>query len=268
MELDLSVKKRRRKYWRRLYFWGTVSATALLLLVAAASFPWLSRQVTRWASSFHEHRYFSVREIKVSGGERIGGSEIVAMAGLSHGMNLWNIDSRKMEARISRHPWVKRVLIRREFPHRVVIEVEERAPRGIVALGKLYYVDADGVIFDQVHEGDKVDFPFVSGVPQIELAAQPHALRQKLREAFSLSDLMSKSFGPVSEIHFLHGGGLVLYPTAPAIALHMGWGEWPEKITQLERVLAQWKGKEGHLAALDVSFRQQVVVQLKATSHG
>ena len=40
--------------------------------------------------------------------------------------------------------------VRREFPRRVVIEVEEREAKAIAALGKLYYVDRDGYIFKPV----------------------------------------------------------------------------------------------------------------------
>ena len=58
------------------------------------------------------------------------------MAGLSHGMNLWKVDaprSKKNPASSVGAPGV----VRREFPRRVVIDVEERQPRAIVALGKL-----------------------------------------------------------------------------------------------------------------------------------
>jgi len=57
-----------------------------------------------------------VREIQVRGGEKVGGGEIVAMAGLKHGMNLWKIEPGAIEKKIAKHPWVRRVLVRRNFP--------------------------------------------------------------------------------------------------------------------------------------------------------
>jgi len=74
---------------------------------------------------FLDHEIFSVREIQVKAGEKIGGSEIVATAGLSHGMSLWRVDPVAIEKKVARNPWVKRVLVRREFPRRVAIEVED-----------------------------------------------------------------------------------------------------------------------------------------------
>ncbi|HWH77350.1 MAG TPA: FtsQ-type POTRA domain-containing protein, partial [Candidatus Binatus sp.] len=86
-----------------------------------------------------ENRYFSVREIQVRGGEKISGNEIVTIAGLRQGMNIWKIDPAEIETKIAKHPWVRRVLVHREFPRRITIDVEERAPRAIVAVRKLYY---------------------------------------------------------------------------------------------------------------------------------
>jgi len=221
-------------------------------------------QVTvRVRDFFLYHPYFSVQEIQVRGGEKIGGSEIVAMAGLTHGMSIWKIDSEGIEGKVGRHPWVKHVLVRREFPHRVVIEVEERSPKAVVIMGKLYYVDAEGFVFKEVGEGERADFPLLTGLRQAELAARAYSARQKIQEALRLADLMSRSSLPLSEIHFNSGGGIVLYPMAYSIALHFGWGDWDEKIKRLQRILEVWNGRENRLATLDLRFRDQVVAQLK-----
>lgn len=209
------------------------------------------------------HSYFSVREIQVRGGDKIGGSEIVAMAGLSQGMSIWKIDAERIEKRVGRHPWVKRVLVRREFPHRVVIDVEERSPKAVVIMGKLYYVDSEGFVFNEVGEGEKADFPLLTGLRQAELASSAYLTRQKIQEAMRLSDLMGRSSLPLSEIHFSPGGGIILYPMGYSIALHFGWGDWEGKVRRLQRTLEIWKGKEGLLAALDLRFRDQVVARVK-----
>ena len=210
-----------------------------------------------------DNPYFSVQEIKVKGDGKVGGSEIVAMAGMSHGMNIWKIDPALIERRVAKHPWVKRVLARRELPRRVVIEVEEREAKGIVVLGKLYYVDTDGFVFKEVEEGENANFPLLTGLQQADLASQAHATRQKIREALKVGDLMTGGPLALSEIHFSPQGGVILYPMAYPVALQMGWGDWQGKLQRLERVLEMWKGKETRLASLDLSFRDQVVARLR-----
>jgi len=172
-----------------------------------------------------ENPYFAVREIQVRGGENVGGSEIVAMAGLRHGMNMWKIEPADIERKIAKHPWVRRVLVRREFPRRVVIEVEERTPKAIVALGKLYYVDADGVVFKEVGVGESVNFPLLTGFRPEELSSSTPASRKRIQDAVRLGELMAKDSHTLSEIHFDAPDRLVLYTTAYPVALHMGWGD-------------------------------------------
>lgn len=218
----------------------------------------------RLVAAFLNHEIFAVREIKVKGGEKIGGAEIVALAGLKHGVSVWKVDPVAAEKKVARHPWVRRVLVRREFPRRVVVEVEQREAKAIAVLGALYYVDREGFVFKQVEPGDNMDFPLLTGLAPEELAyPTSFATRQRIQEALRLNDLMGKDPLAVSEIHFLRQGGVTLYPMTYRLALQMGWGEWEEKLGRLERVLALWKGQEERLGVLDFNFRDQVVVRVK-----
>jgi cell division septal protein FtsQ len=185
------------------------------------------------------------------------------MAGLRHGMNLWNIEPAKIEKKVSKHPWVRRVLVRREFPRRVVIEVEERRPKAIVAAGKLYYVDADGVLFKEVAQGENVRFPMLTGIRTEELGSSDPAVRRRIQDALRLGDLMAKDSHALSEIHFDAPDRLVVYTIAHPVAIHMGWGDWEGKLERLDRVLTFWRGKEERLGSLDISFQDQVVTRLR-----
>jgi cell division protein FtsQ len=254
--------ERKQRKGGRPFLWG-----AALALLPATLILYLGRShVVRLARDLSDqllgHPYFSVREIKVRGGEKVGGSEIVAMAGLSTGMNLWRVDPKAIERAVAAHPWVKRVLVRREFPSRVVIEVEERVAKGIVVLGKLYLVDSQGFVFKELGEEEKVDLPLLTGLKQVDLASRAQSTRRRIQEALKLSDLMGRSALGLSEVRFSPVGGLVLYPVSTRVPVYMGWGDWQGKLERLERVLAVWRGREDRLAALDLSFRDQVVARL------
>ena len=210
-----------------------------------------------------ESPYFSVGEIQVRGADKVRGDEVVAMAGLRRGMSIWSIDLANIEKKIGRHPWVRRVFVRREFPRRVIIDVEERTPKAIVALRELYYVDADGVVFKEVGPGENVKFPLLTGLRAEQFTAPDPATRRRIQDAIRLSELMVQRSHSLSEIHFAKPDRLVVYTTEYPIALHMGWGNWGEKLARMERLLALWKGNEERLASLDVSFRDQVVARLR-----
>jgi cell division protein FtsQ len=256
-------KRNERKRWRRVL----VLTVAALVCAGAGTLYWWDRErVTALhgvARFVFDNAYFSVREIQLRGSEKLGGSEIIALAGLQHGMNIWDVDPAVIENKVAKHPWVRRVLVRREFPHKVIVEVDERVPKAIVTMRALYYVDADGVVFKEVGEGENVNFPMLTGLRPEDLMASAPRLRRKIQDALRLSELMANDLHTLSEIHFGAGDGLVVYTMAHPMALHMGSGEWPEKLQRLERVLALWKGNEGRLASLDVSFRDQVVARLR-----
>ena len=210
-----------------------------------------------------DNRYFAVRQIEVHGSEKVGGDEIVAIAGLRQGMNVWNIDAVAIEKKIAKHPWVRRVLVRRDFPRRVVIDVEERTPKAIVGAGRLYYIDADGVVFKEVGSGENIKYPMLTGIYAEALLRGDPSARNRIRDAIRLSDLLAQRSHTLSEIHFEAADRLVVYPTKFPVAWRLGWGDWEEKIARLERLLELWKGNEERLASLDMSFRDQVVARVR-----
>lgn len=257
-------RRRGKQEWRRRFM--TAGLIVFLAVTTAALYDQRGQIKTKLAVARRfvvENPYFSVREIQVRGGDKVGGHEIVAMAGLRHGMNIWKIDPVAIEKKINKHPWVRRVLVRREFPRRVLVEIEERTPKAIVAAGKLYYVDGDGVLFKEVGEKEDVNFPILTGLRREDLATPDPAIRRRIRDAMRVSDLMTRDSHTLSEIHFDAPDRLVLYTVNFPVALRMGWGDWDEKIRRLDRVLTLWKEKEARLVSLDVSFRDQVVARLR-----
>jgi cell division protein FtsQ len=210
-----------------------------------------------------DNPYFAVREIQVRGTERVRGGELVALAGLRNGMTIWNIDPVAIEKKLARHPWLRRVVVRREFPRRVLIEVTERVPKAIIAVGRLYYVDGDGLIFAEVSQADKLSLPMITGLRPEQVSARDAALRRRLKEAVQLGELMAVDQHKISEIHFSAPERVVLYTTALPTALHMGWGDWRGKVERVKRIFSLWRGHEERLASLDVSFAGQAVVRIK-----
>jgi cell division septal protein FtsQ len=257
-------RKRNGRLWRGHL--GLTASITVLLVVGVTAYLWrypLMAAVVSARAFVLENPYFAVREIQVRGSDKLGGSEIVSMAGLKRGMNIWRIDPAGIERKVAKHPWVRRVLVRREFPGRVVIEVEERAAKAIVALGKLYYVDSEGAVFKEVGAGESVKFPLLTGLRAEDLNNSNATSRKRIQDAVRLADFMATDSRTLSEIHFAAPDRLVLYTTAYPVALQLGWRDWDDKLKRLDQVLTLWKGNEERLASLDVSFRDQVVARVR-----
>jgi len=261
------VKRRHKsKPWGKKVFTRTGSATAVVLLVAGVLYhvDWshVMGAKERLESILHTHPYFSVKEITISGYRKVGGAEIVAITGLRPGVNIWKVNPTRIEAKLNSHPWVRREVVRREFPRRVIIQIEEWEAKGIVVLEKLYYANAEGFVFKEVERGERVNLPFITGLGKEGFNLNSRQARKRIAEALTLSDLFAKSSMAVSEIRFRREGGVIAYPVSHSVPLHMGWGDWNGKVQRLKRVWVEWKGREHLLASLDLSFRAQVVVKL------
>ncbi|HSC42553.1 MAG TPA: FtsQ-type POTRA domain-containing protein [Candidatus Binatia bacterium] len=257
-------RKKDERRWRRRFFQiGVVLGAAIL----AAAIYRLSSPFSIAAASLYDfvldNAYFSVREIQVHGGDKVSGSEIVAIAGLHRGISIWKVDLAAIEKKIAKHPWVRRVLARREFPRRIVIDVEERVPKAIVAIRRLYYVDGDGLVFKEIGPGENVKFPLLTGLGAEELTNTDPLWRRRIQDAIRLAELMARRTHSLSEIHFEAPDRLVVYTTDFPVALRMGWGDWENKLERMERLMMLWKGNEERLASMDVSFQDQIVTRLR-----
>ena len=203
---------------------------------------------------FMTHPYFAIREVKVVGVEKVKGADLVVMSGLGPHTGIWSIDPTEIEERVRQHPWVRSVVIRRELPSRLVIDIEEWSASAIVALDKLYYVADDGVIFKALDDEDSVDFPFITGLREL-------GTREKLSQAVALGRKVERASLGLSEIRFESGGGIVLYPVSYAVPFRMGWGDWDEKLTRMRWFLRKFQGQGARFRAVDLSFRGQVIAR-------
>src|SRR5882724_8939189 len=176
-------ERRRRRQIFRLS--AVLGALLLTLMVYRLSGPLLLAADSLRAFVM-DNEYFSVRQIKVSG------NEIVAITGLQQGMSIWKVDLATIEEKVAKHPWVRRALVRREFPGRIIIDVEERVPRAIVAIRKLYYVDSDGVVFKEVGPGENVKYPLLTGLRAEEFTAPNASMRRRIQDAIRLGELMAQ----------------------------------------------------------------------------
>ncbi len=245
-------------WWYAPVYAGVYQQARGFVLQASAGVAGMVQGVSEFVLT---HPHFAVRDVKVLGAKRLKGEDIVVMSGLGPRTGIWNTDPAKIEGRVERHPWVKRALVRREPPARLVITVEEWSPGGIVALDRLYYVADDGVIFKAVDEEDSVDFPFVTGLRAAGLAPEAADTRKKLSQVLELARAVERTALDLSEIRFQRGGGIVLYPVAPAVPFHMGWGDWHDKLGRLQWFLREFREREALFGAVDLSFRGQVVTR-------
>lgn len=119
--------------------------------------------------------WIGLREIQVTGFSSVPLEEVVAIADLRGGAPLTEIDLDGLRRRLVAHPWIARATVRRSFPHRVAIVIQERVPA--LALPDGRWVAPDGVV---LHARGSRALPIVDGAGlehgRLSAAAMPTAL--------------------------------------------------------------------------------------------
>lgn len=170
----------------RKMLWG-IGAAVLLLVVAYG--------VGRAWESAKQSQYFTISDITITGNQKLSRDEVLAVTRLNVAQNLLRYDVAQAASALLALPYVAKASVTRELPDRLLITIEERKPLAIIALGSLYLVDEQGVLFKRLEESDNADLPVVTGLSRDvlnergtspELLAAVHAVQSLQRlQAFS-----------------------------------------------------------------------------------
>lgn len=241
--------KARRRAARRLML-----AVAVLAALVGPGF------AVRWALTAPR---FAVTRVAVRGASRVPVERIVAAAAIAPGSNLWRIDDTAVAARIQALTGIRRAEVVRELPNHVTIVVEERRPFTLVNGGRLHWLDEEGWLLGGESQAVVPSLPVISGLTADEVATMRTRPSPKALTAIALIRSLLRTGSPltteISEIDMSRRDGPVLY-TVDGIEVRLGMEDWEERLARLEGVLAQVASEYGAVRAIDLRFRDQVVL--------
>jgi cell division protein FtsQ len=170
----------RRRFMRRFVFWpGRVVLLAGLGVGLGLSASGLYR-------FFQTSQMLAVRCIEVRGAAQLSVAEILEIAGLEEGQNIFARDLPAIERRLREQAWIRRAHTQRVVPDRLVVEIEEHKPVALVSLEGLYFADSEGEIFKRAMPGELVDVPVVTGISREQFRSDPARAHAELRTAIQL----------------------------------------------------------------------------------
>lgn len=211
--------------------------------------------------------YFNLRNVEVVGNHKLSATEVVEVAEVESGVNLLTVELDSVVQRLKRHPWLRSATVYRRFPDQLIVEVEERAPRGVLAADKLYYLDENAEIFTRLFPGDSVDYPLFTGLKPSEIINNGLAVQDTLRSALGLLDNLEKfgsdlSAQELSEIRLSLDEG-VSFLTRSGQLIVLGKGNFESKLgrySQLKRLLTD-KGEWRNARIINLDFDDRAIVR-------
>ncbi|MBM3223434.1 MAG: FtsQ-type POTRA domain-containing protein [Candidatus Tectomicrobia bacterium] len=258
----LYVAQRRRFRGKRLLTRAWFLGQCLLGVALAAALAWGLKTAYPLVV---EAAYFRVQTVEITGLTALTRDEVSYLLGLTDETTLWQLDLPRMGKRLTHHPYVKTVVMRRVFPSTLHVAIQERAPYLVIsAENQRRLIDEEGVVLR----------PFLPEqdpkVPEVILP-HPRALepgmrlrQQEVQRAFELLQIYKAS--PLAEVLRLRS--LTVQPSGMSV---WRFEQYPFDVrlgdegilVQLGRLpLALRYITQNHLTvrAIDLSYRKRMII--------
>jgi cell division protein FtsQ len=247
--------------------WARIARTVLgasLVVATSALVAWAARRYVMTSPRF------AVTDIEVVGSERRTPDAVSAESGISVGGNVFALDLDAARARILADPWIAEATLARRLPGTILVQITERKPAALVAVGDTLLVTSQGEPFKRVEPGDPVDLPLVTGVRPDDLTEDHEGATRTIRRAIDLaaeyeaSSLSRRS--PLEEVHLSPDGTFTLVVGRSATELVLGGPPFRRKLDQAARVVAELdkRGAKADAIMLDNDGRpDRVVVRMR-----
>lgn len=129
-EVAMRRRLRRRRRGRKIL------NILLLILILAAAFMFLRSPV------------FEVQDVEIIGLDRLSAAEVLDWSGLRGPLLVWEVDTTEVARRLAANPVVLGVEVKRDWPDRLIIHLQERSPVAVFKYFDMWaLVDEDGVPF-------------------------------------------------------------------------------------------------------------------------
>lgn len=126
---------------------------------------------------------FDLEGVEVSGARQITRDEVLAAAGITPSTSLLLLDAEATRAQLKQNPWIAEATVRKLYPGRLEISIEERVAFAIWQhSGKLSVIARDGTVIGADARALLHDYPLVVGMGASTRAADFLALVARVPE--------------------------------------------------------------------------------------
>jgi cell division protein FtsQ len=214
-------------------------------------------------------RIAGVSEIQATGLIEVSRAEMLPVFGEDIGRNIFFVPLAERRKELEAIPWVEHATVMRLLPDQIRVHVVERQPVAFVRQDQqIGLVDASGVLLSMPPAAmaqHHYSFPVVTGIdPRAPLSSRTArmAVYQRLMDELDAGNQHLSQ--QISEIDLTDPeDARVLIPEQGAdILAHFGEDRFLERYQRYESHIAEWRQQYPRLAAVDLRYDQQVVLEM------
>jgi cell division protein FtsQ len=199
---------------------------------------------------------FVVKEVVFSGNVHLSDDELRTLAGIRGGESLLTLSSADVYGKISATPWIRSVVVRKEFPGRLLVRVKETEPFALLDMkGRLFIVDERGKMLEELRESSMPFLPIISGDPFGNKEVFSDAIR--LVRAVKETGLMARKNRIEIIAHRLNDIAVNL----DGVVIKVGAGDYEEKLSRLTELEEEINARHIPVDYIDLRFANRVVVK-------
>lgn len=240
----------------RIRLAGWIAAALLAAGLTGAAFAsacsWLGRS-----------SLFQVRDVDMNRCANVSIEEVWAAVRSGGPANLWSLSSGEVARRLSAHPWIRTVTVRKCFPDRLVVRIGERRAVAMVNLDALYYLDDEGMPFKRLTAYDPKNLAIVTGFSRQDLVRKDPVTEGQLRKTLDL--LRGVENGAlrqnVSEVHFDALDGYTVVTRDAGIRFKVGALDAREAVRRIESAIPILSGTARSSGIVDLKTEGKIFVR-------
>lgn len=262
--LKLKVRNGFPKGWigRSLFALGVLVVLGALFAAFAAA----------RSALLHDSRFVMTtsEDVQITGNHNVTRAQVLSVFGADLERNIFRVPLDERRADLERLPWVSHATVMRLLPNHIRVSVTERTPVAFVRHGtQIGLVDAGGVLLDMPQDaaGDPhYSFPVLTGLSAgdpLSTRAARMAIYQQFMQA--LDSAGQKNSSSISEVDVSNPEDVkaVVSSNGSDILVHFGDEEFLHRYQAFEQHLPEWKQQYPKLAAADMRYERQVVLEMQ-----
>jgi cell division protein FtsQ len=229
-----------------------VAAVVLVGASCAFAYSWLTRSPL-----------FSVRSVEMNRCANVTQEEVWTVVRGGGKRNIWTVPVREVSRKLASHPWIRSVSVRKVFPDRLVVRIEEHRPVAMVNLDVLWYVNDEGRLFKRLTAYDPKDLAIVTGFSAGDLRAKDAVTTRSFRKALDL--LRTAEAGPLrknlSEVHYDAQDGYTLVTRDTGVQFKVGGMDHQKAIRRVEEALPKLSSLGKSSGIVDLKTEGRIFVR-------
>ncbi len=199
---------------------------------------------------------FPLRQIVFVGNTHLTDDELKSLAGLKKGENLLTLSSREIYEKMTKSPWIRSVMIRKELPDRLRIVITESEPFALLDMkGHLFIVDDRGELLEELKDSPMPFLPVITGNPFGDKEVILDAIR--LAKAIKKTGLLMEK----DHIEIIASKAEELSVNLDGLLVKVGVGGYEGKLLRLRALEDEIKKRDIPVDYIDLRFANRVVVK-------